>query len=233
MNNNYGGSIYGSNNGIYDPNSDFYKFDKHAMMKFKQLSSNNHINTYEYNPKKLYFDGYEKIREDDKYPYHPYTKDGEDKITTSLNICLGENDNDCYDVIRNLSYYEPVARAFFSKQNVKLMQCKIKQSVYNETKGKVILEEDLDESDLLIAMRALYLQEGRFLPDKVDKIDHQVKRLDLKVINYIVPDIITNIKQQYYYIKEINSPIKTIDRPINDSVKGRKLLQSTFLEWRN
>lgn len=229
MNNNYGGSIYGSNNGILDPNSDFYKFDKHAMMKFKELSSNNHINTYEYNPKKLYFDGFEKINE----PEHGYTLEGDDKITTSLNICLGENDNNCYDVIRNLSYYEPVARAFFSKQNVRLMQCKIKQSIYNETKGKVILEEDLDESDLLIAMRALYLQEGRFLPDNVDKIDHQVKRLNLKVINYIIPDIITNIKQQYYYIKEINSPIKPIDRPINDSVKGRKLLQSTFLEWKN
>ena len=229
MNNNYGGSIYGSNNGILDPNSDFYKFDKHAMMKFKELSSNNHINTYEYNPKKLYFDGFEKINE----PEHGYTFNTKDKITTSLNICLGENDNNCYDVIRNLSYYEPVARAFFSKQNVYLMQCKIKQSIYNETKGKIILEEDLDESYLLIAMRALYLQEGRFLPDKVDKIDHQVKRLNLKVINYIVPDIITNIKQQYFYIKEINSPIKPIDRPINDSVKGRKLLQSTFLEWKN
>lgn len=224
--NNYGGSIYGSNNGILDPNSDFYKFDKHAMMKFNKLSSNNHINTYEYNPKILNCDYIDMINEDDK----PFTKDGKDKLTTSLNICLGENDNECYNIIKNLSYYEPVAIEFFSKKNVNLMQCKIKQSIYNETKGKVILDEDLDETELLIAMRAIYLQEGRFLPNN---IIHQVKRLNLKVINYIIPDIITNIKQQYYYIKEINSPIKTIDRPINDSVKGRKLLQSTFLEWKN
>lgn len=223
MSDNYS-SVYGANNGILDPNSDFYKYDKHSMMKFNKLPSNNHINTYTYDPKILECDYVDKIREEHKYT------EGNDKFTTSFNICSGVNDNECYDVIRNLSYYDKVARAFFSKKNVKELQCKIKQSIYNETKGKVILEEDLDETDLLISMRAMYLQEGRYIPE--DKyIPFQVKKLNIQVINYIVPDIITNIKQQYYYIKEINSPIKTLDRPINDNTKGRKLLQSTFINW--
>ena len=32
----------------------------------------------------------------------------------------------------------------------------------------------------------------------------------------------TNIKQEYYYVKEINEPIKTIDRPVNVNIKGSK-----------
>ena len=71
-------------------------------------------------------------------------------------------------------------------------------------------------------MRALYYQEGRYLPDDVMPIDYQIKKLNIKVINYILPDLLTNIKQEYYYVKEINEPIKPIDRPVNVSIKGSK-----------
>ena len=82
--------------------------------------------------------------------------------------------------------------------------------------------EEQDDSDLLIAMRAIYFQEGRFLPQNIMPIDYQVKKLNIKVINYIYPDLMTNIKQEYYYVKEINEPIKTIDRPVNVNIKGSK-----------
>ena len=53
-------------------------------------------------------------------------------------------------------------------------------------------------------------------------IEFQVKKLNIKVINYLYPDLMTNIKQEYYYVKEINEPLKPIDRPINVSIKGSK-----------
>ena len=125
-------------------------------------------------------------------------------------------------VISRDNFVEPVGRLFFSKSNIKKLQNEIKSKVYQSTDGKVLLMEEQDDSDLLIAMRAIYFQEGRFLPQNIMPIDYQVKKLNIKVINYIYPDLMTNIKQEYYYIKEINEPIKTIDRPVNVNIKGSK-----------
>ena len=102
--------------------------------------------------------------------------------------------------------------------------------MFIETKGKIILDDDQDDSDLLIVMRAVYYQEGRFLPNNVMSIEFQVKKLNIKVINYLYPDLMTNIKQEYYYVKEINEPLKPIDRPINVSIKGSKT-NTLFVYW--
>lgn len=177
--------------------------------------SNNHINTYRYNVRELDSNYVDKIDEKERY------SDGIEKFRTAYSICKGDKDSN-YDVVREINTLDPVGREFFSKKNILTLQGKIKTKVYMETNGKVVLEDDQDDSDLLIAMRAMYYQEGRFLPANVMPIDYQVKKLNIKVINYIYPDLMTNIKQQYYYIKEINEPIKPIDRPVNVSIKGSK-----------
>ena len=124
--------------------------------------------------------------------------------------------------MRDVNMLDDVGQLFFSKKNIIELQKKIKSKVFIETKGKIILDDDQDDSDLLIVMRAVYYQEGRFLPNNVMSIEFQVKKLNIKVINYLYPDLMTNIKQEYYYVKEINEPLKPIDRPINVSIKGSK-----------
>ena len=104
----------------------------------------------------------------------------------------------------------------------------IKIEVYNRTAGKFILDVDQEDDDVVIVMMYIYQEEARHLPEH---IIHQVKRLNQKVINYCLPDILTNIKQDYNYLKEINEPIKVLDRPINDNNKGRKLLPSITSIW--
>ncbi|MCQ2737924.1 MAG: hypothetical protein MJ224_04900 [archaeon] len=175
-----------------------------------------HINSYRYDVKSLDGDYIEKFDEKVRY------QDGQEKFRTGYSICAGDRDSN-YDVIsRDMNIVEPVGRDFFSKTNIKKLQNDIKTKVYLETNGNIVLDEDQDDSDLLIVMRAVYYQEGRFLPQNVMPIDYQVKKLNIKVINYLYPDLMTNIKQEYYYIKEINEPIKPIDRPVNVSIKGSK-----------
>ena len=43
--------------------------------------------------------------------------------------------------------------------------------------------------------------------------------------------MITEIKQFYGYLKEINEPLKPIDRPINVNNAGRKTLPSLTSVW--
>ena len=112
---------------------------------------------------------------------------------------------------------------------MKLIQKKIKEEVEQRTKSQYQLDEDQDESDLTIAMRAVYLDKCKNL---VGKAVHQVKLLNQQTVDYIVPDLISNIKQYFGYIKNINQPLQPMMRPMNVNNAGRKLLPSITTLWR-
>jgi hypothetical protein len=118
---------------------------------------------------------------------------------------------------------DELSKLFFSDKNMRRIQHKIRQEIYNKTKGQFRLEEDQDEADLLIAMRAVFLQDAKHLPTHLVR---QVKLLNEKTVVYIVPDMITNIKQHYGYIRDINKPLEPMMRPLNVNNAGRKMLPS-------
>lgn len=122
----------------------------------------------------------------------------------------------------------PLSTMFFSEENMQRIQKKIRQEVTNRTNGTFRLDVDQDESALLIAMRSVFFQQGRFLPTQ---IVHQVKTLNKQVLDTIVPDLISEIKQEYGYIKEINEPLKPMMRPMNVSSAGRKSLPAITSIW--
>jgi hypothetical protein len=121
-----------------------------------------------------------------------------------------------------------LAKIFFSKENIKRIQKKLREEMLIKSKGKIKLDAEQDESDMLVCMRAIFLEHGRFLPFQLVK---QVKKLNEQVVAYILPDMISQIKQYYGYLKEINEPIKPIDRPINVNRAGRKTLPPLTSAW--
>ncbi len=122
-----------------------------------------------------------------------------------------------------------ITKIFFSDENMKRIQKKIKEEVYRRTNGQYKLDEDQDDSDLMIVMRALYLDKCKNLPEQPIR---QVKILNQYTVDYIVPDMITNIKQYFGYIKDINQPLTPMMRPMNVNNAGRKLLPSITTLWR-
>lgn len=124
--------------------------------------------------------------------------------------------NPYYYVLKDYDI-EETGLIFFSVENVRMIQDKIKQIIYKLS--NVILTEDQDVNSLLIVMRDVYLREGRFLRYKITQ---QVEDLNIKLLNRLIPDILTGVKQQLGYLKYINSPIDPMDRPINNSIKGSK-----------
>lgn len=116
---------------------------------------------------------------------------------------------------------------FFSKENIKLLQKLIKKNIYYLTEKKFILDTDQDENDLIVAMRAVYLHESENLPNNFDM---QINKLNKHVLQYIIPDMIVQIKQEYSYLKEINEPINPIPLPINVN-NGKNSLPSLTSVW--
>ena len=122
----------------------------------------------------------------------------------------------------------PLGEVFFSPDNINRLQNKIKKSVFIETKGKYKLQIDQNESDLLIVMRAVYIQDSYNAPYR---IIHQVKELNEKVINRILPDMISNIKQNEEYLNVIDKPMDPIPLPVNVNRSGRLSLPSVTTIW--
>ena len=122
----------------------------------------------------------------------------------------------------------PLGEIFFSPDNIKRLQNKIKKSIFIESKGKYKLQVEQNESDLLVVMRAVYIQDSYNSPYR---IIHQVKELNEKVINRILPDMISNIKQNEEYLNVIDKPIDPIPLPVNVSRAGRLSLPSGTTIW--
>ena len=122
----------------------------------------------------------------------------------------------------------PLGELFFSPDNIKRVQNKIKKNIFIETKGKYKLQVDQNDSDLLVVMRAVYIQDSYNSPYR---IVHQVKELNQKVINRILPDMISNIKQNEEYLNVIDKPIDPIPLPVNVSRAGRLSLPSVTTIW--
>lgn len=125
--------------------------------------------------------------------------------------------------LKGLQAPSELSRLFFSEENIKRIQKKIKRAVLDRTNGKYRLDTDQDVDDIIVCMRSVYIEFGKYQPEQIVR---QVKRLNDKVVDETVPSIITNIKQYYGYLADITNPIKPLDRPINVNNAGRRTLPS-------
>ena len=117
----------------------------------------------------------------------------------------------------------PLGELFFNKENIRRIQNKIKKEVYLRTNGQYVLQVEQNESDLLVIMRAVFIQDAIHEPYR---LVHQIKELNKKVVQRIVPDMISQIKQDQAYLKEISSPLNPIALPVCMNNKGLKGLRS-------
>lgn len=107
---------------------------------------------------------------------------------------------------------------FFSQKNVDALQHGIRYRVFNRT-SKVI--DNQSERELRVVMRSIYLQYARNLPTNIVE---QVRDLNSKVLDYIVPKIIIEVKQYDTYIRDASSLPEPMDRGLNTSTTGTKFL---------
>lgn len=141
---------------------------------------------------------------------------------------IGDTPSDPYAVSEN--YYtklalrqwkvcpSEVAKVFFSVTNIKRIQKQIKREIYARSYKKFKLSEDQNVLDLLQSMIVVYGQYGKDLPTSVTR---QVKLLNVQTVEYITPDMITNLKQHYGYLDDIKNPINPIELPLNVNNAGR------------
>jgi hypothetical protein len=119
-------------------------------------------------------------------------------------------------------------KEFFSDENIKRIQRKIKKEIYKRSNGRFTMEVDQNEQQLMVVMEDIYENYAKNLNRCVIK---QTKNLNNKLIDKVVPDMINSIKMYYGYMKDISQPIEPIARPINVNTGGRQQLPSVTTIW--
>lgn len=122
----------------------------------------------------------------------------------------------------------PVSIAFFSNKNIARIQKYIRREIFKRSKGEYVLETDQDENDLILVMRAIFLEYSRHLPTNIAE---QVAELNRYTLREIVPGMITNIEQQMLYLRDMSQPIQPIALPLNVNNGGRRNLPSVTSLW--
>ena len=114
-----------------------------------------------------------------------------------------------------------VSAIFFSDDNVELLQLGIRNKILNLSNGEYNIGKQSD-IDLKIIMRSIYFQYGKNVSSNVNA---QVLDLNTRVIDWCVPEILSNIKQSAKYIMDISTMPVPLDRSTLPSQKGTRTLE--------
>jgi len=111
-----------------------------------------------------------------------------------------------------------LSKVFFSEQNIKIIQNKLKWLIYKESNEKFVIGKQ-NEEELLIVMRSIYLEYSKNLPVSIKE---QVGYLNEKVYEDIFPKLYSNVKQYIQYLADVSNPYTIMRRPEFVSQSGTK-----------
>lgn len=123
------------------------------------------------------------------------------------------------NVLTGIQELGPFSKAFFSKQNLELIQENIRYIVY--TKSKNIISKQ-DETNLVVIMREIYLQNSRNPSSNIQLMRDELKRLNDLVYAKVIPNILSEILQYKTYLSDIDKVRTPIQLPVNTSSVGTK-----------
>lgn len=121
---------------------------------------------------------------------------------------------------RNISNTE-LSNLFFSQMNIDALQKGLKNLVYERTNRKTIIGNQ-NETELKIIMRSIFLQYGK---NQKSNIIEQIRELNKMVLDWAVPEIISNLKQHEVYKKDISTLPMPLERAQLTTQKGTRVLE--------
>tara|TARA_B100000401_G_C52715466_1_gene675993 strand:+ start:266 stop:745 length:480 start_codon:yes stop_codon:yes gene_type:complete len=108
-----------------------------------------------------------------------------------------------------------LSKAFFSKQNMQIIQNSIRATVYARSNNQHIIGQQ-DTINLQIIMRSIFLQYTRSISTNITQ---QISDLNNLVVNFCVPKILPEIDAYIKYKNDVSTLVVPIDRPVQTDFK--------------
>jgi hypothetical protein len=103
-----------------------------------------------------------------------------------------------------------LSRAFFSEQNISIIQNGIRAGVYHKSNEQnVIAPQDCDS--LKIIMRSIFLQ---YSANQLNNVTHQIESLNKMVLDYIVPRVYSEAQGYMKYLVDASTMYTPLANPV-------------------
>ena len=117
-----------------------------------------------------------------------------------------------------------LSQAFFSQQNIQILQNGIRAGVYHKSNSQYIIGPQ-DYDSLKIVMRSVYLQNAANQPNNITQ---QVFELNKIVLNYCIQQVYSEAQGYLKYIDDASTLVVPIAHPIMTDNTDREL---EFKTW--
>jgi hypothetical protein len=164
-----------------------------------------------------------------------------DKYNGRVNIALPEDKDARFKMFERInsrnqsnSYYEaltgnwewnPLANAFFSAENMQIIQNGIKAGVYSLSEKKLVVPNQNTDT-LKIIMRSTYLQYAEHYPNAIAE---QVERLNNIVLEYAIPSVYNEAIGYMKYVQDQSTLVLPMERPLNHDRQFKQLEIKRFM----
>jgi hypothetical protein len=112
-----------------------------------------------------------------------------------------------------------LSRAFFSKENIQIIQNGIRAGVYQVSNGEYVIDNQNCDT-LKIIMRSTFLQSSTNQPNNITQ---QIQALNDLVIEYCVKHIYSEARSYIIYKKDVSTMYTPIDRPTQPDFNNKTL----------
>lgn len=114
-----------------------------------------------------------------------------------------------------------LSKAFFSKENIQIIQNGIRAGVYKSSNGLYNIGPQ-DETNLKIIMRSIFLQNAANIPHHITE---QIKELNNLIYEYSIPKILGEASAYMKYKNDVSTLAVPQDRPAYVNTKGDNSLE--------
>jgi hypothetical protein len=117
-----------------------------------------------------------------------------------------------------------LSQAFFSQQNIQILQNGIRAGVYQRSNGQYVIgPQDCDS--LKIIMRSVFLQHAANQPDNIPQ---QIAELNKIVLNYCIQQVFSEAQGYMKYVDDVSTLVVPIAHPVQASNTDRTI---EFKSW--
>jgi len=117
-----------------------------------------------------------------------------------------------------------VASVLFSQRNIERVQTMIR-TIIKRKYGYVIGRQSQDE--IAIVLRSVYEMHGN--PGARDPAA-EVATLNARAMEFIIPNIKSNIESYLAYMRDSTTPWRLLDRPTNTSLRGQNVMYNSIID---
>ena len=118
----------------------------------------------------------------------------------------------------------PLSQAFFSQQNIQIIQNGIRAGVYQRSNGQYVIgPQDCDS--LKVIMRSVFLQHAANQPNNIPQ---QISELNKIVLNYCIQQVYSEAQGYMKYVDDVSTLVVPIAHPVQASNTDRTI---EFKSW--